>query len=130
MGDLFDNPSGAVLAEAGMTRAADHADRVEEKWSDRAYAILQAHAGRHAIFTTEDVRSSAIKAHLPRPPDDRAWGAIMKRGLKARIITAGGFGTSANPLSHCRPIRQWISNTVAVAGTAAYPSLPAKDANL
>lgn len=123
MPDLFDAAhAGAVLAEAGMTAAVEHADAEAPGWSDRAYDELVTYAKGHHFFTAEDVRVFAEGRGLPKPPDARAWGAISKRGAKAKIMTAGGFVSASLACAHRGPKRQWISQIANAAG-ALVPTL-------
>lgn len=63
--------------------AADHADREEDGWSDRAAAFALGYARQHDTFLAEDVvRASTVG----EPPDRRTWGAVVRRLSSAGII--------------------------------------------
>lgn len=76
--------------EKGIAQAIDHAGQA---WQQQAYALFEAYAERHAIFMTEDVRYWAATQGLPAPPSERAWGAITKRALAAKLIAPWAWAT-------------------------------------
>jgi hypothetical protein len=113
--DLF-APTAQQLADEGMQRAADHADRVEEGWSDRAYGLLEDFARAHCEFMTEDVRQWAHeKQALPKPPDPRAWGAVTARGINSKLIVRVGYRKTRIPPAHSTPRPVWRSTIYAEA---------------
>lgn len=103
-------PTGDELALQGAQRAVDHADRVENDWSGRAYAMLVDYATGHQEFMTEDARKWASDAGLPPPPSARAWGAITLRASKEGIIHAIGYRPTKNPSAHRTPATLWRSD--------------------
>lgn len=106
MGDLFStlgdilNPTGAELKEIGMQRAIDHADRVVETWSEKAYRFFIEYCKTVEELKTEDARVHAEQQGLEEPPTKRAWGAIARRAAIAGIITKKGIVTASNPKCH------------------------------
>lgn len=114
MVDLFDfadsrGPTAQELADDGMARAVDHADAVEEGWSERAYKLLCRYATEHSEFMTEDVRVWAHQIGLPKPPDGRAWGAVTLRAVKASIIYCHHYRKTRIPPAHATPRPVWRS---------------------
>jgi hypothetical protein len=105
--DLFGDMRAA--ADAGMGQAADHADRVNPGWTGAAEAQLRAYARQHPTFATEDVRTWAQRQGLPRPPDGRAWGLVVRKARMAGVLTPAGFRTSHVPPGHARPVQVWRS---------------------
>lgn len=99
-------PTTRELALEGMTRAVDHADRIEPGWSERAYRMLLQYAASHFEFMTEDVRTWAHDAGLPQPPDSRAWGAVTLRAVKARLLIRDRYRKTRIPPAHAcdRPV--------------------------
>ena len=95
------------LAEDGIQRAVDHADRKKKNWSALAYMSFLYYAKYHKTFQTEDVRRWA--EHLPSPPDNRAWGAITRRAVKAGIIKRVGYAPVKSPNCHMAPMAVWES---------------------
>lgn len=108
-------PTAQQLADDGMMRAADHADAVEEGWSERAYSMLLDYAAEHYEFMGEDVRSWAHSAGLPQPPDGRAWGAVVLRASKAKLIIVDRYRKTRIPPAHATPRAVWRSQIFAEA---------------
>jgi len=100
-----------VLRDTGMQCAADHADRESEGWTDRAYVFLVDYvaANRGRAFMAEDVRASAEAEGLPPPPDNRAWGSVVSRAARLRIIKRIGYGAQKSVTCHCSPKSIWVS---------------------
>lgn len=110
--DLFSYtpPTTQQLADDGMQRAVDHADAVEDRWSERAYQLLEEFAGSHYEFMTEDVRQWAHEQQdLPKPPDPRAWGAVTVRGIQSRLFIRIGYRKTRIPPAHATPRPVWRS---------------------
>lgn len=79
-------------ADVGMTRAVEHADRVEPAWSERALAALQRYcAANPAEFTAEVARVAMHADGLSHPPDGRAWGAVFKVAARRGWIEQVGY---------------------------------------
>lgn len=108
--DLF-VPTAQELADQGMARAVEHADAVEDGWSERAYAYLLYFARTNYEFMAEEVRTAAHQEGLPLPPDGRAWGAVIVRGTADKIITSSGtYRKTRIPPAHSTPRTVWRSN--------------------
>jgi len=71
----------------------DHADHVCEAWSDRALGYVKLHAMVQPYFRTEHVRGMAEADGFIPPPDKRAWGHVMKRAEREKIIEPAGYET-------------------------------------
>jgi hypothetical protein len=95
--------------DAGMTRAADHAEREHEGWQALAYAHIVTYARTHAQFVSEECTSAAT---IPAPPDTRAWGHPFRMAAKDGVIVRDGYGISAR--RHLSPTPLWRS-TIAEA---------------
>ena len=93
-------PTAQQLADDGMMRAADHADAVEEGWSERAYSMLLDYAAEHFEFMTEDVRHWSIEQGFSLPPDGRAWGQVIRTASKLKLICKHGYGQTSSPNMH------------------------------
>jgi hypothetical protein len=98
-------PAGQGAAN-GIDRAVAHADRVEAKWSQRAFELLEGYALFNFEFMTEDVRVWATEQGLPTPPDGRAWGAVTLRAVRDKIIVRDRFQRTRVPPAHStfRPV--------------------------
>lgn len=96
--------------EEGMQAAVNHADAKIERWSDKASKMLgQFILFRHEEFLAEDVRNWATLNGLPHPPNERAWGAVIRRASIAGIIKFAGYAKTVNPKSHRTPAALWES---------------------
>ena len=111
--DLLDPSVSAarVLRDAGMEMAANHADAVVDGWSDRAYAFLVDYVGANKSrrFMAEDVRVAAEETGFPIPPDNLAWGAVVARAARKKLIKRIGYGPQASATCHCSPKSIWVA---------------------
>lgn len=107
--------NAAQIRDAAIDLAVEHADAVEWSWGARAYNLLleairlRQKLGRGDVpFMGEDVRRWAEGVRgLPEPPDPRAWGAVLQKACRAKLIERAGFGESKNPQAHLRPTALW-----------------------
>lgn len=102
--------TGQQLAIFGAQAAADHADRVTAgDWSGQAwdFFVRWATSRKGASFQGEDVRIAA-KGVVPEPPEPRAWGAILVKAAKARLISRVGYAPVKDPKSHGNPKSVWV----------------------
>lgn len=104
LGNLMD---GLVQKNRAMMRAADHADRADDSWGSKALGFVVEVCARGQMFTSEDVRELAYKQGLTRPPDERAWGAVLYEARTLGYVRSAGFVNSRLPHAHQRPIRRW-----------------------
>jgi hypothetical protein len=83
---------------------------VSEGWSDRAYSFLVDYVGANPsrAFMAEDVRASAEAEGLPPPPDNRAWGGVVARAARAKVIRRLGYGAQKSVTCHCSPKSIWV----------------------
>lgn len=101
--------SGRDLGHAAADSAARHADRVSKDWSDQALEMLRWYSLTHPDVMAEDVRQFATALGLPKPPELRAWGAVMLRGKRAGFIKHAGWTTAKDPRVHSNPVGTWKS---------------------
>jgi len=99
------NVSGSDLAQAGMQQAADHAEQEAPGWNDKALAAVLRFLNESALangeFMAEEFRLWAYqKAHLVRPPSERAWGSVVKSAIGAGYIHKVRIGNVRNPRAH------------------------------
>lgn len=108
MKDLFETEqqTGERLAQDGMDRAADHADKVKAEWTDLAFKAFCQYA-RQTIepFQTIDVRRWAT--WIPEPPDKRAWGKIPRMAMKQGVVRQIGFKSTKSATGHNSPASVW-----------------------
>jgi hypothetical protein len=100
--------------DSGIARAADHANAETSGWTEIAFDFLEACAKvRAAPFLAEDVIEMAKAAHLPEPPDGRAWGGVFQRGARRGLIQKAGFAPAKT--SNCSPKVLWQSRIARAA---------------
>ena len=99
---------GAMLRDQGINKAIDHANRIEDSWSDIAFTFLRSYMINHRMFMIEEVRE-ASKGIVPEPPSTRAWGGIVVKAVKQGLITRVGFKNVKNAKAHCTPASLWMS---------------------
>lgn len=96
--------NGHELAAAGADTALAHAG---QNWADEAFRALCWFAQRNATFMTEDVRHFAHGFGLPLPPDGRAWGGVINRALRKKLIERVGYAPMKSPNCHADPKSVW-----------------------
>ncbi len=102
--------TGEQLRDEGMRRAADHADAVHPKWTDRAFDLFKRYSLTHRLFMTEDVRLWVQQHRLIEAPDDqRAWGAVTAKAVRAGVVYCSHFASQKDPKSHRSPKPVWQS---------------------
>ena len=95
-------------ADQGMGRALDRAERQTPAWGEIAYRFIEEYARQHAEFPGwVVVKSAAVTVNFPEPPTEKAWGAVIKRAARARVIERAG--TVKDPNRHGNPIPLWRS---------------------
>ena len=100
---------GSQLRDKGIKQAIDNADNTHEKWSDKAYRFLVNYIKSQNEFMTEDLRLASEK-EIPKPPSNRAWGGIILRAVRARLITRDRFSNVKNAKAHKTPATVWKVN--------------------
>lgn len=101
---------GRQLGLLGAERAASRADRDSDgQWSAQAWDFMVAWARQRQgqPFQGEDVRHAAAGV-VPAPPEPRAWGSILVRAAKARLIARVGYAPAKDPKSHGNPKSVWV----------------------
>lgn len=97
--------------DAGIARAAAHADRVCPNWTDTAFDMLATYCriyGPGHEFHCESLRERA-EGHgvVPEPPDGRAWGNVFRRAAREGLIRKTGRYVLAKS-SNLSPKPVWI----------------------
>ena len=107
--DMFDSAT-----QSSIDQATDHADRVIQSWSDKAYAQLVLYNDIHGYhrFCATDVRRWATQRGLSVPPHNRAWGGVFQRASRAKIIVRAGasFCEFEAENSHPTIVAFWVRN--------------------
>lgn len=96
-----------ALAEEGMARVKSSTEKALPGWSDMALEKVRRFAAANEQFTVEVVKEQAYLDGLPKPPNESAWGPVMKRASKAGWITFVGFAATHQASRHGLPNRLW-----------------------
>jgi hypothetical protein len=81
-----------------------------KKWSDTAVAFGFLFCLLVDTFTCELLREWAEKKGLKAPPDNHAWGGVMRRLRKlCAAEPTNTYVKSRNPDHHNGPVRVWRS---------------------
>ena len=95
-------------AEEGMGRALDRAEREIPEWGDLAYARVVGYAKEHLQFCGwMVVKAANADPNFPIAPNDKAWGSVIQRAAREKIIVR--CGTAKDPHRHGNPIPLWES---------------------
>lgn len=104
MCELDPDAVARVRRDDGIARAVDHADRVSHAWSVLAYTYIVSWAKGHGEpFLAEEAIASALEFGVPKPPDNRAFGAIIQRAARAGLIVKAGYREDR----YCSPKTLW-----------------------
>lgn len=79
--------SGRELRDEAIDRAITHAG---ETWKSKAVEILWMTARKYHRLTADDYHRIAGQMNLERPPDGRAWGAVVIQAIKNGWISKTG----------------------------------------
>lgn len=101
----FDEEKGKDLRDEAIRLAVDHAERHIDGWKEAAYFFILKYPSDE--FTNEEVRKYAYENKLPKPPDCRSWGGIIRKARKSGVIEFVCYGKAKNPLAHNRPAAIW-----------------------
>lgn len=102
----IDFEAASLARDAGIEEAVNHANQVENNWSEQAFEFLKTFASSAGEFMTEDVRVAA-QGIIPSPPDARAWGGVVKRAAKIGVISKVGVKCKSDKVSHCAFAGVW-----------------------
>lgn len=108
MCELDPDAVARVRRDDGIQRAVDHADRVSHAWSVLAYQTLLEYLKFVPDpfgdgFIAEDFTGYALARRVPKPPDNRAFGAIIQRAARAGLIVKAGYRED----KFCSPKTLW-----------------------
>lgn len=95
--------------DAGIERAADHAERETPGWIEQASQFLRGYARTHVDFLAEDVVAAAL-FQIPPPPDGRAWGAVFRQAAREGVIHKVGYAPAKT--SNLSPKVLWESRVL------------------
>lgn len=102
-------PTGKELRDIGIQKAINNADEKTPSWSAKAYSMLEQYLmEQNCKFMVEDFRTWATENGLEEPPSNRAFGAIIVRAKKNKLIKHAGFRSVKNPNAHATPASVWV----------------------
>lgn len=106
--------SGNELRDRGIQLSLFNAENNCPDWKEMAIAVLKNYIrnfpGKN--FQTEDVRSWAYAQGLPVPPNHRAWGSVIVKAKREKIILFVGYENVSNPRAHSTPAAVWKGGTL------------------
>ncbi len=109
--DLFDTIRKSEEDKIkGICKAVDHANQHHTKWSDDAFAALLDYAYIHQgrSYLAEEIREWAMaNREVADPPSKRAWGGIIVKASRLKIIIFVGYAKTVNPKAHRTPASLW-----------------------
>lgn len=82
----IDFAAAMAARDAGMQRATEHAEHIDDSWPDTALSFLYRYARAHAEFTVEEMTAEATRLGYGSPADDRAWGSVVRRAAIRSFI--------------------------------------------
>jgi hypothetical protein len=86
--------------DKGIKRAVDHANLLQENWSDQVYQCFVGFIlASQAPFQMEDFRET-LQGFVADPPSKRAFGHIVLRAAKEGLITRVGYAPVKNVTAH------------------------------
>jgi hypothetical protein len=99
---MEDEKTGEDLRDKGIQMALFSADRKEPGWKEKATLMLVEYlnviGGRP--FKSEDLREWAYKRGLVMPPEERAWGGVIRSAKSEGLIVSVGLTTYDAPNCH------------------------------
>jgi hypothetical protein len=102
----MENKEGQKLRDNGIEKSIAHAERTCENWAEKAYLFLLHFIARNGEFTTEELRAASAGI-VQVPPNNRAWGGIIRRAVIENKIWRIGYKTHKDPKCHCGTCSVW-----------------------
>lgn len=102
---LWDHTAAIEARDEAMARVESHA----QPWRTFADQALRTVAHRQRLLHSEAVWDELARMGIPRPPEPRAIGVVMRAGIRAGLIRPDGWMTSTDPKSHADPMRIYRS---------------------
>lgn len=97
--------NGTELMNEGIELSLNNADKATVGWKDDAMIHLLCYPIQE--FMAEDIRNFAYKHGLAKPPNERAWGGIIKKARKEGYISHVGYRSVKNAKAHKTPASVW-----------------------
>jgi hypothetical protein len=95
---ILNLPEARKARDRGIQKAIDTACKVNPQWPEKAFNKLKEFVREHiGEFKAEDIRSyAAMDDDFPLPKSERAWGGILAKAIRDRIIKKVGIGPVKN----------------------------------
>lgn len=103
----FDQSEAELATLRGIETAKGRADKMDAKWSDRAYYHAWKYAQNGKEFMTEDARAALEGKLVPAPENPRAWGGVMRKLAGDGLIERVDYGRVKNVKAHGTPATIW-----------------------
>ncbi len=101
----FDFDAAAARRDAGMASALDHAEADVPGWGDRCLDLMRAFAAQERQpWTCEEFRAYAYAHDLPPPDEQRAFGPVTQRAIRAGLIRRVGYAPAASSNGSPKPV--------------------------
>jgi len=109
---VFDMVEGKKLADVGLSLALETAEKKEKGWTLLCWQLflvwLRRNVKRNEEFKIEDFRKHLYDYDLiEKPPSERAYGFLSKRGVKTGFIEFSRVGNCKNKKAHATPVNIW-----------------------
>lgn len=102
----FDFEAAEKARDYGIQKAVDHANAVNDNWSERAYDLLKEFINSNKVFKCEDFRMWCCDK-IEQPPSLRAFGGIIMKAAKAGLIEKVGIEAVSNVKAHMANAGVW-----------------------
>lgn len=102
---LWDPQPAAAARDEALARVESHSPH----WRVFADLAVRAVARRQTRLSSEDVWRELDRQGVPRPPEPRALGVVMRKAIREELIRPDGWTTSTDPKSHADPMRLYRS---------------------
>lgn len=96
--------------DKGIEKAISSAEGKNPGWADRAYNMFKAWLSGWPVgyrFQIENFRVSAYARGLEKPPTDRAFTVVTKRGKKDNLIKSAGLKATSSKTAHSCFATEW-----------------------
>jgi len=101
---LLDFKAAAARRDRGMESSLQHANEELPGWSESAFHLLTQYAAQESMaWTAEQFRAWSHAQGLPPPPEARAFGPIVQRGLRAGLFVRVGYAPAASSNGSPKP---------------------------
>lgn len=100
----------AARREAGMASALDHAESDAPGWGDTCLDYMRRYALRQSDpWTCEEFRAWAYALGLPMPAEQRAFGPVTQRAIRAGLIQRVGYAPAASSNGSPKPVYRGLA---------------------